>query len=204
MQLPPGDEVPSQDWNVPFNVSTVASLICALWFHQRSKKNRHQVEQLDVDRGRTKQADGRRSTFEKPSFFVSETHPWCALKARHYSLTNDSLVCNNPLNSWTLAPVDSTDRSWFWAAKRNVQCARACLFFPRLKEGAFRSKHHVQTCFAIFSISVPAAWSRHACRVVGNYDKHVHRALILADLAPITHSVQIHTITALASLQFKS
>lgn len=48
---------------------------------------------------------------KNPAFFVSETHPWCALKAHHYSLTNDSLVCNNPLNSWTLAPVDSTDRS---------------------------------------------------------------------------------------------
>lgn len=82
---------------------------------------------------------------------------------------------------------------------------RVCVpLFPRLKEGAFLSKHHVQTCFAIFSISVPAARSRHACRVVGNYDKHVHRALILADLAPITHSVQIHAITALAAFNSKA
>lgn len=76
--------------------------------------------------------------------------------------------------------------------------------FLRLKEAAFLSTHRVQTCFAIFSISVPAAWSRHACRVLGNYDKHVHRALILANLAQISHSVQIDTIATFAAFNSKA
>lgn len=77
---------------------------------------------MDAGRSRREQEH-----VQKPSFCVSETHPWRALEARHYSLTNDSLALNSPLESWTLAPAGG--RGHRAILGRRSQCAGAsCLF----------------------------------------------------------------------------